>query len=196
MAWRNVACYLIVFSCALFSLLGSEEQPEIEHEIARQTLRDAFYAILTGDREPKYSAEYQDTPQNRAFLITEICGLYSAFFSEEIHTEEMYYILQQRGMWIQKRHSYDPIPTFEQTSLFANALENILHQLMTTQDSKKIWIHLGYDYSPSSEPLEFAFKEAGLNDDFFYLLPYKSHTHIRIAEGVIDLYLNLAGPLI
>ena len=113
-----------------------------------------------------------------------------------MHSENMYDILQQQGIWIQKRHSYDPLPTFAQTVLFTRALEQSLSQMIDQADDQKIWIHLGYDYSPNSKPLEFAFKEAGLDNDFYYLLPYKSHTHIRIENGVIDLYLSLEGPLI
>ncbi len=165
-------------------------------ETSPQILRDVFSDILSGNREPKYIVQYPDTPQNRAFLVSEICCLYSTFLSEEMHSENMYNILQEQGMWIQKRHSYDPIPTWEQVMLFSDALKRVFHQIMTEPDNKKIWVHLGYDYSPNSKPLELAFKEAGLNDDFFYLLPYKSHTHIRIADGVIDLHLNLVGPSI
>jgi hypothetical protein len=164
------------------------------HKTLQQTLRDTFSAILTGKREAKYIAQYPDTPQNRIFLITEICRLYSAFLSDEMHSENTYDILQQQGIWIQKRHSYDPIPTFAQTRLFSDALENILHRIIVESDGKKIWVHLGYDYGPNSAPLEFAFKEAELNNDFYYLLPYKSHTHIRIDHGVISLNLNLVGP--
>ncbi|MCF7852470.1 MAG: hypothetical protein K9M07_04425 [Simkaniaceae bacterium] len=190
----KISIFGIIMMFCLPNFYGQKISATPIHKTVQQTLRNTFSAILSGDREPKYTAQYPDTPQNRIFLITEICRLYSAFFSDEMHSENMYDILQQQGMWIQKRHSFDPIPTFTQTLLFADALENILKRIIAEPDGKKILVHLGYDYGPNSVPLEFAFKEAGLNNDFYYLLPYKSHTHIRIDQGVISLNLNLAGP--
>ena len=190
----KISVFGIIMLFCLPNFYAQETSAMPVHKTVQQTLRDTFSAILTGEREAKYIAQYPDTPQNRILLITEICRLYSAFFSDEIHNENMYDILQQQGMWIQKRHSYNPIPTCTQTLLFADALENILNRIIAEQDGKKTLVHLGYDYGPNSAPLEFAFKEAGLNNDFYYLLPYKSHTHIRIDHGVISLNLNLMGP--
>lgn len=160
----------------------------------QQTLSDTFAAILTGERAPKYIAQYPDTPENRAVLVSEICQLYSSFLLIELHNEWAYDVLQRQGLWIQKRHSYDPLPTSEQILLFSNALKSSIDQIIVKADDKKIWVHLDYDYSPNSDPLESAFKAAGLDDNFYYLLPYKSHTHIHIEDGIISLNLNLAGP--
>ncbi|HEX4839784.1 MAG TPA: hypothetical protein VFU89_05025 [Rhabdochlamydiaceae bacterium] len=163
-------------------------------ETIQQTLRDTFSAILRGNLEPKYIIQYPDTPQNRDLLIEEICQLYSGFFTDALHEESLCEILRQNGMWLQLRYSYDPIPSPEQTTLFTNALKQYLRKVMGRKEDRRIWVHIGYDYGPTSAPLEFAFKEAGLNNDFYYLLPYKSHTHIHIDQEVISLNLDLRGP--
>jgi hypothetical protein len=191
---KNTFGIIMLFWLCLPNSYAQETPATPVHETVQQALRDTFSTILTGKREPKYIDQYPDTPQNRIFLITEICRLYSAFFLEEMHSEKMYDILQRQGVWIQMRHSCNPIPTSAQTRLFSDALEKILNQTIAESDGRKIWVHLGYDYGPNSAPLEFAFKEAGLNNDFYYLLPYKSHTHIHIDQGVISLNLNLTGP--
>jgi|GEM_PF-2161351 len=163
-------------------------------ETVQQTLRDAFSSILAGNLEPKYITQCPNTPQNCDILIKEICLLYSAFFSDALHEEVLCEILRQKGMWLQLRYSYDPIPSPEQTTLFTNALKQYLTKIIDQGGDKPIWVLLGYDYGPTSAPLEFAFEEAGLNNDFYYLLPYKSHTHIHIDQGVISLNLDLRGP--
>ena len=163
-------------------------------ETIQQTLRDTFSSILAGYLEPKYSTQCPDTPQNREILIEEICQLYSRFFTDALHEELLCERLRQNGMWLQLHYSYDPIPSFEQTALFTNALKQYLTKIIDQRGDSHIWVHLGYDYGPTSDPLEFAFKEAGLNNDFYYLLPYKSHTHIHIDQRVMSLNLDFRGP--
>lgn len=163
-------------------------------ETIQKTLKDAFSAILGGNLEPKYITQCQDTPQNRAILIEEICQLYSNFFTDALHEEVLCEILRQNGMWLQLRYSYHPIPSPEQRALFTNALKQYLTKTLEQGGDRRVWVHIGYDYGPTSPPLEFAFEEAGLNNDFYYLLPYKSHTHIHIDQGDISLNLNLTGP--
>src|SRR3990167_4004572 len=163
-------------------------------ETVQKTLRDAFSAILAGDLEPKYIAQCPDIPQNRDILIEEICQLYSNFFANALREEVLCEILKQNGMWLQLRYSYDPIPSPEQTTRFTNALKQYLTKAFDQGKNKRIWVHIGYDYGPTSPPLQFAFEEADLNNDFYYLLPYKSHTHIHIDQGIISLNLDLRGP--
>lgn len=163
-------------------------------ETVHQPLRNTFSAILAGDLEPKYISQYPDTPQNRSALIEEICWLYGNFFTNALHEEPSCKILRQNGMWLQLRDSYDPVPSPQQTTLFTNALKQYLIRTLDREREERIWVHIGYDYGPTSPSLEFAFEEAGLNDDFYYLLPYKSHTHIHIDQGVITLNLDLRGP--
>lgn len=173
----------------LFSLPNGCAQETIQ-----QPLRNTFSAILEGSLEPKYITQYPDTPQNRDILIEEISQLYSAFFTDALHEERLCEILRQNGMWLQLRYSYNPIPSPQQTALFTNALKRYLTSIMDQGEDNRTWVHLGYDYGPTSAPLEFAFKEAGLNNDFYYLLPYKSHVHILIEQKVITLNLDLRGP--
>ncbi len=162
----------------------------------QKTLQKEFSLILTGEGETTYVINYPDTPKGRFGLASEIAKLYGAFLTLEMHEEDLCEILQHKGMWIQKRCLYHPIPTSFQISLFINTLERELLQSFEKTYDGAAWVHLGYDYGPTSAILELVFQEAGLDGDFYYLLPYKSHTHIHIRDGEITLNLNFKGPLI
>jgi hypothetical protein len=157
-------------------------------------LESAFSAILAGKSEPIYVAHFPNTLNNRLFLAAEISKLYGAFLTPEMHEGDLCETLQQGGMWIQKKYIYHPAPTSLQTSLFIKVLEEELVRSLDITCDGSVWVHLGYDYGPTSAILEFVFQEVGLSADFYYLIPYKSHTHIYIRSDEVILNLNLKGP--
>ncbi len=191
LAWLPI---LDVLCVSTNSFIQEDKQSAYSHEKIQETLQNACSVILSGKGEPVYVIHYPDTTKNRLFLAFEISRLYGAFLTIEMHEENLCAILQQKGMWIQKRSLYHPVPTSFQISLFISTLERELLQSLEKTKSCAAWVHLGYDYGPTSAILELVFREVGLDADFYYLLPYKSHTYIYIHDGEIILNLNFKGP--
>jgi hypothetical protein len=152
--------------------------------------------ILAGEGEPTYTTHCLDNLKNRLTIALEISKLYGAFLRPEMHEEGKCELLQQRGMWIQKKCLYHPVLTVFQISLFISILEREVLESLEKAYNSGGWVHLGYDYGPTSSILEIVFQEVGLDADFYYLLPYKSHTYIHICDGEIIVNLNFKGPLI
>jgi hypothetical protein len=176
--------------CAGLSILSAHP--------AELLIKDSFLTreIFKEKSEAVCLFEYQDTPQDRLFVALEISKLYAIFLTPEVHEGALYEILQQKGVWIQKKHYYHPVPTPLQIRLFTKALERELLNEFAKILKDQGWIYLNYDYGPTSAILELIFQEVGLDVDFYYLLPYKSHTHIYIHDEKITIYLNFKGPII
>lgn len=144
--------------------------------IPYEKIKNACHEILTGKEEPVCVLHCPDTPKNRLIIAFEISRLYGAFLTPEMHEEGQCEILHQKGIWIQKGCLYHPVLTSFQILLFTSTLEReLLKSFEKTYDGTS-WVHLGYDYGPTSDVLELVFQEVGLDADFYYLLPYKSHT--------------------
>lgn len=158
-----------------------------------EELGDTFSAILAGVREPTYYAKFLDVSQNRQKLAKELAQFYGAFLDPELHSGELFEALRTSGIWLQKWYDYDPVLSNEQIAHFMEALEcAIVRKLDTTP----YWMHIGYDYGPDLEVLDPIFRELGIDNNYYYLLPYKTHTYIGIEGGQICLELHFKGPLI
>ncbi|MFZ4773190.1 MAG: hypothetical protein ACOYK9_04280 [Chlamydiia bacterium] len=177
------------------SIKKNEQSASFDDQI-EETLQSAFSAILSGEREPVYLICYPDTPKVCMAIAKEISKLYGAFLTSAMHEEDICEILKQKGVWLEKKCTYHRVVTASQISLFIGTLERELLQSFENRPGGIAWVHLGYDYGPTSPILETVFQKRGLNADFYYLLPYKSHTHIHFKDGEIVLNIHFKGPLI